>query len=472
MTQPPTGVRASPDTAAPPRPWVRLVDGGSAGRGRVGRRRPPSPRRVMAQFILANLAAVALLMAGGVWASGRAAESESLSDARTSTAVLATVLVEPALTDAVLDGDAGALDALDRVVDQARRDAALVRVKIWDPSGRIVYSDEPRLIDTSFGLGQDEREALRTGETAAEISDLTEPENRYERAQGVLLEVYRRISTPAGRPLLFETYLRYDDATARQRQILLTFAPISVTALLLLLLVQLPLGDRMVRQLREGEAERLGLQARTADASTDERRRIAGSLHDGIVQDLAAASYVLSGASDQLAGGSVPADKAATIRTGVRAAEGAVRGSVAALRSLLIEIYPPHLAQSGLPSALRGLAHRLQPRGVTVRVDVPDEVDVAPETAALLFRVAQESLINVGRHARAHEVTLALRRRDHSVLLEVEDDGVGFDQADGAGTGHFGLRVLADLAEEAGATLDVATAPGCGTALRLEVPLP
>jgi two-component system NarL family sensor kinase len=347
-----------------------------------------------------------------------------------------------------------------------------MRVKLWDPSGRIVWSDEPRLTGLTFDLGADEQEALRTGETKAEISDLNEPENRFERSMGVLLEVYRRISTTSGEPLLFETYLRYDDATARQQEIWLTFAPISVTVLLLLLLFQLPLGDRMVRKLREGEAERLALQARAADASIDERRRIAGSLHDGIVQDLAAAAYVLSGTTDQLAKGPVGEEKSANLTSGLRAAEGAVRGSVAALRSLLIEIYPPHLARAGLPSALRGLANRLQPRDVRLRVDVPDEVDVPPETAALLFRVAQEALINVGRHAHAREVELRVLQEPGRVLLEITDDGVGFDPAAAAATGHFGLRVLTDLAAAAGATLDLATAPGQGTALRLEVPLP
>ena len=228
----------------------------------------------------------------------------------------------------------------------------------------------------------------------------------------------------------------------------------------------------MVRKLREGETERLGLQVRAVDASIDERRRIAGSLHDGIVQDLAAASYVLAGAADQLAAGPLPEEKAAGVTASVRAAEGAVRGSVAALRSLLIEIYPHSLAQSGLPTALRGLADRLQPRDVHLRVDVPDVVDVPEETAALLFRVAQEALINVGRHARAREVVLRVREEPGRVLLEVTDDGVGFDPAARAAEGHFGLRVLTDLAAAAGATLDLATAPGRGTALRLEVPLP
>jgi signal transduction histidine kinase len=472
MTQQPLGqpveLRPAPDGA---RPSVRLVDGGArAGRGR--RRPPPTARRVLTQFVVANLAAVALLMVGSVWASNRAAEAESLSDARTSTDVLATTLFEPALTDAVLTGDPEAMTALDRAVAAARRDAALVRVKIWDPTGRIVWSDEPRLVGSSFPLGDDEQEALESGETAAEISDLSRPENRYERSRGVLLEVYRRIDTPSGQPVLFETYLNYDDATSRRRDIWLTFAPISATVLLLLMLVQLPLADRMIRQLREGEAERLGLLARAADASTDERRRIAGSLHDGIVQDLAGASFVLAGAADQLGDGPVPAQRAAGVTTSVRAAADAVRGSVAALRSLLIEIYPPHLAKAGLPTALRGLADRLHPRGVGVRIDVPDQLDLPPETAALVFRVAQEALINIGKHAQATEVTVGVHETSGRVVLEVEDDGVGFDVAGAAPEGHFGLRVLADLAEEAGATLDLTTAPGAGTTLRLEVPLP
>jgi two-component system, NarL family, sensor kinase len=469
MSAQPTSVGAdarSEDAA----PWVRLVDGGRA-HGRAARRPPPSARRVLGQFVLGNLAAVTLLLGGSVWASGKAAQAEALSDARTSTNVLATTLVQPALTDAALSGDADALAALDRAVTATLQHPSVVRVKIWDPTGRIVYSDESRLLDVTYSLGEDEKEALSSGDTLAEISDLDEPENRYERSLGVLLEVYRRIETPAGQPLLLETYQRYDDVAERQREILLTFAPISATVLLLRLLLQLPLGDRMVRQLREGEAERSGLQARAADASIDERRRIAGTLHDGIVQDLAAASYVLSGATDRLSAGDMTAEETAHLTGLLRTAEGTLRGSVAALRSLLIEIYPPHLARTGLPAALRGLGERLQPRDVRLRVDVPDVVEVPEETAALLFRVAQEALINVGRHARARTVQLTLTTAPDRVLLEVADDGVGFDPSEGAGKGHFGLRVLTDLAAAAGATLDLATAPGRGTALRLEVPL-
>ena len=472
MTEPPRGGRAFARPPGERPPWVRLVDGGTE-RGRAARRPPPSARRVLAQFVVFNLAAVVLLVAGSVYASVQAAANESLADARTTADLLATTIVEPAIAEGLLAEDREARAELHRAVESALRETSLVRVKLWDSTGRIRWSDEPRLIDETFDLGEDEREALETGGTQSEISDLAGPENVYERSMGVvLLEVYRRVETPSGEPLLFETYLEYDDATARQREIWLTFAPISITVLFLLLLVQLPLGARMVRKLREGEAERLGLQVRAADASIDERRRIAGTLHDGIVQDLAAASYVLSGATDQLAAGSLSNEKIAVITTSLRATEAAVRGSVTALRSLLIEIYPPHLAQAGLPAALRGLADRLQPRDGVLRIDVPDDVDVPEEQAALLFRVAQEALINVGRHAHARQVELRVRQGLDRVMLEVTDDGVGFDRAEGTATGHFGLRVLTDLAVAAGATLHLATAPGRGTALRLEVPLP
>jgi signal transduction histidine kinase len=450
------------DTAPRARPeWVRLADGSRAA---PADRRPPTARRVLTRFVVGNVVAVALLMVGIVWASGRAAESESLSDARIATDLLATVVVEPALPDDLATADPAALAAFDAEVRRAASEAGLVRIKVWSREGRILYSDEPRLIGETFPLAEDEIAALDTGGTVSELSDLDEPENRFERSQGRLVEVYRRVEAPNGQTVLFETYSGYDDATSRQVSIFLTFAPISATALLLLLLVQLPLADRMVRQLRDGERERLELLARAADASSDERRRIAGSLHDGIVQDLSAASLIISGAAD---GGRVSDESA------LRAAGRAVRESVTALRSLLIEIYPPHLARAGLPSALRNLVSRLLPHGVEARVDVPDDLDPPTEVAALVFRVAQEALINIARHARARHVAVAVRKDGAGVELLVADDGAGFD-ADRATreTGHFGLSVLVDLAREAGATLDLATAPGAGTSVRLRVPVP
>ena len=140
-------------------------------------------------------------------------------------------------------------------------------------------------------------------------------------------------------------------------------------------------------------------------------------------------------------------------------ASTALRESVGSLRSLLVEIYPPNLERAGLHSALADLAARLRPRGIDVRISVPDQLDLPLDTATLLFRTAQEALLNIVKHARARH-----RRGDRhascpdALVLEITDDGVGFDLAATLSrprSGHLGLSVLADLARPHGATLDV-----------------
>ena len=100
-----------------------------------------------------------------------------------------------------------------------------MRVKIWTASGRIIYSDEPRLIGQRFQLGADDLGTIRTGGVAADVSNLDAPENRYERRFGKLLEVYLGIHSTTGKPLLFETYQRFSSIAASGSDIWLAFAP-------------------------------------------------------------------------------------------------------------------------------------------------------------------------------------------------------------------------------------------------------
>jgi two-component system NarL family sensor kinase len=254
----------------------------------------------------------------------------------------------------------------------------------------------------------------------------------------------------------------------------LRFAPISVAVLLALLAMQLPLAHRMVTQLRASGRERELLQARALDASTEERRRIAGSLHDGIVQDVSASSLLVAGAADQLRERGTNG-AAQEIAEDLAQAARALRHSAGSLRSLLVEIYPPDLDRAGLASALGDLAARLRPRGIDVRIDVPDGLELPLGTATLLFRTAQEALRNVTKHAGAGNVEITVRETPGSLLLEITDDGRGFDLTSTVSrprTGHLGLSVLADLAAADGATLGIRTQPGAGTSLRLEVPRP
>jgi two-component system, NarL family, sensor kinase len=212
--------------------WTHLVDGAAA---RGSRPRPPSVGRVVGRFVVANLIAVALLMAGSIWASRTAAEDEAIADARHATDLLATLVVEPELDEQLVSGNRQSIDALNAVLLDRLASADVIRVKIWTPDGRIVYSDEPRLIGRTYSLSEEDREALQDGVTRAELSDLSSRENRFERSFGQLLEVYRAIRTPGGQEMLLETYSSYKDATSRQMDIWFKFAPISVSVLLALL---------------------------------------------------------------------------------------------------------------------------------------------------------------------------------------------------------------------------------------------
>src|SRR5689334_24076562 len=126
-----------------------------------------------------------------------------MDDAKRTTRLVGTGVVQPELTDGLLRRDPAAIARVDRIVRGRVTSDPIVRVKIWSPDGTIVYSDEPRLIGDHFALGADEREVIENGGVDAEISDLDKPENRYEVRDRKLLEVYMPVHTTSGKPLMF-----------------------------------------------------------------------------------------------------------------------------------------------------------------------------------------------------------------------------------------------------------------------------
>src|SRR5436309_3465375 len=131
--------------------------------------RTPSLRRLLLQFAASGLIAVLLVALAAVYAFRRAGERESVRDARRVTEVLATSVIQPRLRDSILQGDPKAIEALDTAVRPNVVRDPVVRVKLWSRDGRIVYSDEPRLIGSQYRLESDERSAF-TGRSEAEVS--------------------------------------------------------------------------------------------------------------------------------------------------------------------------------------------------------------------------------------------------------------------------------------------------------------
>lgn len=432
----------------------------------------PAVRRPARLLALVGAGAVLVLVVSalvGVLAARKLAERQAVNDAANMADLLAEAVVQPTLTDSVPTGDPAAVAALDAALKEYVSASTLVRVKVWDRNGRIVYSDEPRLIGEQFRLGPEEKEVFVHPRTVAEVSDLQKPENRFERGQGRLLEAYRPVWTPSGTPLLFETYSPYTEVDRRASQLWRGFAGLTISSLLLFAALLIPLLWQLLTRLRAAQAQRERLLERAVTASEEERRRIAGTLHDGVVQELAATSFAVAGAASRAeAAGDVE------LAEELDATAVTLRNSIGGLRTLLVDIYPATLEGAGILDALRDIVGTLRSRDVAVDLALPEtDPGLGPEGDRLLFRIVHECLENVRRHASATHVRVRLDTTAEAVVLEIADDGVGFDAEAALASppeGHFGLRVLADVASEAGAELAVASAPGSGCRWRLTVP--
>ncbi|HET6548972.1 MAG TPA: ATP-binding protein [Solirubrobacter sp.] len=426
----------------------------------VPRKTPPRVTTAVGRFMLGSLAAIAVIMVGGFFALRSVAIDEAERDTRERVQVDARLVEAAALTDGVLKGDPKALRRLDDVVQSRLLGESVVRVKLWARDGTILYSDEPAIIGQRFELGEEEQELFETGGADAELSDLSEPENRYERQEGKLLEAHTPIRTPGGTQVLFELYQRFGSVSASASRLLGAIAPPLIGGLLVLLLFQAPLAWSMARRLQRGHEERERLLAGAIEASDAERRRIAADLHDGVVQDLAGVAFGLAplAADAEHAGrrdeAGVIAGAVDTLRQGVRD-----------MRTLLVEIHPPRLETAGLGPALDDLLSPLRAQGIRTDLLVTEGGGADP----LVYRVAREALRNVQAHAGASRVAVKVTPE----RLTVTDDGRGFDVAERERRreqGHLGLALLADLAEQSGGRLDVRSRPGEGTTVDLGLP--
>src|SRR4051794_10146236 len=158
----------------------------------------------LAAMTAAGVAAVAIIGALLLLHLRNVGIDHERREAERQTEFAAAAVVAPYLTPEVLRGDPKAVARLDGVIRaQVLRDP-VARVKLWAPDGRIVYSDEPRLIGERFELEDDEREVLDSGGVTSGMSDLDRPENRFEYNEDRLLEVYTRVRGAGGAVGLFE----------------------------------------------------------------------------------------------------------------------------------------------------------------------------------------------------------------------------------------------------------------------------
>ena len=214
---------------------------------------------------------------------------------------------------------------------------------------------------------------------------------------------------------------------------------------------------------RERELRLLYEQAQEL-ASLQERQRLARELHDSVSQTLYAISLGAHTAQDALE------NDDEQVKASLAYVNTLAEAGLAEMRALIFELRPDFLETEGLVVALIKQVDVLRARyKLTVEAELDQEPPLALDRKYALYRVGQDALHNIVRHARASVVTIRLSNQEHEITLEVCDNGRGFDPASSF-PGHLGLRSMRERIAKVGGTLALESVPGKGTSIRVRVP--
>jgi signal transduction histidine kinase len=228
------------------------------------------------------------------------------------------------------------------------------------------------------------------------------------------------------------------------------------------------INDKLVEKVSELErvsAHRQHLLGLVMTAQEQERHRIADGIHDDSLQAVVAVGLSLGNLRRRVSDdGALEA---------LEVLQASVKLASQRLRSLLFDLRPPELQAEGLVEALRAyLEHARREESLGFTLNDQLGADPEPDMRAFLYRVTQEILMNVRKHAHASSVDVTLTARGGRHVIRISDDGVGFDvtQALRARPGHLGLAALTERLELAGGVLRIESAPGAGATVEFEVP--
>jgi signal transduction histidine kinase len=219
------------------------------------------------------------------------------------------------------------------------------------------------------------------------------------------------------------------------------------------------------------ENARLYGQARRL-AALEERQRLARELHDSVSQVLYGVGLGARTASALLDGATIAPELKSSLAEPLDYVLSLAEAGLAEMRALIFELRPDSLEREGLVAALTRQAAALRARHkLEVHSEFCEEPALSFEAKEALYRIAQESLNNTVKHAQAGRVDICLDVRHGEIILELADDGVGFDpQAEYSG--HMGLNSMRERAVQIAGTLEIVSEAGQGAVVRVRIPAP
>jgi signal transduction histidine kinase len=451
------------------------------------------------RFLIGSLVILAAGMAGiGLWVS-RQIEDGVVHRTASATALYVDSLIASPLQDLATASDLSA-ESVARL-DWLMRDTPLGQqvavFRVWDPTGRIVYSTMPATVGQRFPVEGELAEALR-GEVTADVGRL---EGDVETAPGLprnnLLEIYSPVRGSGTDDVIAvaEFYYRTEDLQrdinrARWRSWLVVGGTTVAIYLVLAVFVQRA-SNTIGRQQRAlaaqvgrltdllGQNEELHRRVRGAAARTtalNERflRRFAAELHDGPAQDISLALLRLDHVAARCAGADwEPAQQDDTARD-LDLVETSLRHALQEVRATSAGLMLPRLGDLTVAEVIDHAtrAHRLRTR-TDVEVEIGDLPDDAPlPTKIAIYRIVQEALTNAWRHAGGRGQSVTATRRDGSIRVDVADGGPGFDVATmGGAEDHLGLLGMRERVESLGGVFWIESAPELGTRVTATLPI-
>lgn len=215
--------------------------------------------------------------------------------------------------------------------------------------------------------------------------------------------------------------------------------------------------ERQAAQMRD-------LLRRTNRMQEDERRRIAGEIHDAVAPLITGALY--QARALQMTNGSTREEE---LDSSLRSVNELLERAGNELHDVIFELRPPDLDDLGIVAAIEAYVQTIQRTGLSCRLEVTGEpASLTPEVRLSMYRIVQEALHNVVRHAGADEAVVHMETTDEFVRITIRDNGAGFDPAEAVQPRSLGLLSMRERAESIAATLTIVSKPGGGTAIVIE----
>ncbi|MFA5912101.1 MAG: sensor histidine kinase [Burkholderiales bacterium] len=387
--------------------------------------------------------------------------------------------------------------ALDRMLSGTHLGEHIVALKIWGRNGRIIYdSADPSAVGTIYAMEQPLASAF-SGEVRSRVVEQAElvsvlKDSRWSR----LIETYSPLRAEGDRSVLavagFFNTAEGLERSVRDAQLRSWGVHGAITlAMLALLATLVKKANDTIRatqsELNEKVAQLTALlvqnehlhdrinraAARTMALNEQFLRNIATDLHDGPGQGLALASMRIEALGDVCGSCEHAIGRGGNVREEFRTVQLALQSALNDLRAILRGLQLPEIEQLSLVETLqRAAADHQRKTGVAVPLTLNNVPDTTPlQVRITLFRVLQESLANGFRHGGGHNQRVAVSGSAGAAIVEVADDGPGFDPGALKADGHFGLDWMRERVELLGGSFEVRSAPGRGAVVRASLPL-